>query len=64
MPYDEKRILSNYLDKVRTAQKRFDMYLPLKENEKSKYLNILKEWRPLLQIILKEIVILLNKQVF
>lgn len=34
MSYDEKRILDNYLDRVRTTQKRFDMYLSLKENEK------------------------------
>lgn len=30
----DKRILNNYLDKVRIDKKRFDMYLPLKESER------------------------------
>lgn len=30
----DNRILNNYLDKVRTAKKRFDMYLPSKESER------------------------------
>lgn len=34
MSYDEKRILDNYLDKIRTAKKMYEVFLPLKENEK------------------------------